>query len=82
MILFNTGSRRKELPQFKLNGQDFPYTSGVKFLGVYLTTKLNWKRHLETILSKERKGFNLLKIIRQNTWDQGTKTPIHLAKKG
>ena len=49
MILFNNGSGQKELPQFKLNGQDFPYTSGVKFLGVYLSTKLAgkgiWKQY-------------------------------------
>ena len=47
-----------ELPQFKLNSQDLLHKSEVKFLRVYFTTKSNWKRHLETILSKARKGFN------------------------
>ena len=66
MILFNNGSAPKGLPQFKLNDQDLLYKSEVKFLGAYLTTKLNWKRHLETILSKARKGFNLLKMTIMN----------------
>ena len=58
VILFNDGSGPKELPQFKLNSQDLLHKSEVKFLRVYFTTKPNWKRHLETILSKARKGFN------------------------
>ena len=37
--------------------------SEVKFLGVYLTIKLNRKRHLETKLPKARLGYNLLKKI-------------------
>ena len=56
--LFNKASGPKELPQFKLNSQDLLHKSEVKFLTVYFTTKPNWKRHLETILSKARKGFN------------------------
>ena len=51
VILFNNASGPKELPQFKLNSQDLPQ---VKFLTVYFTTKPKWKRHLETILSKQR----------------------------
>ena len=58
MILFNYASGSKELPQFKLNSQDLLHKSEVKFLTVYFATKPNWKRHLETILSKARKGFN------------------------
>ena len=55
VILFNNASGPKELPQFKLNSQDLLQ---VKFLTVYFTTKPNWKRHLETILSKAMTGFN------------------------
>ena len=54
VILFNKASGPKELPQFKLNSQDLLHKSEVKFLTVYFTTKPKWKRHLETILSKER----------------------------
>ena len=41
MILFNNGLGPKELPQFKLNGQDLLYKSEIKFLVIYLTTKPN-----------------------------------------
>ena len=60
MILFNNGPGPKELPQFKLDG----------------TIKCNWKRHLETMLSKARKGLNLLKITIKNP---GTFLLIYLA---
>ena len=68
MILFDNGSGPKELPQFKLDGQDLLYKSEMKFLEVYLTTTLDWKMHLETLLSKARKGSNFLKIIINIPW--------------
>ena len=46
----------------------------MKFFGVCLTTKLNWKRHLETKLSKARKGINVLKITIKNASGQNVKT--------
>ena len=55
MIIFNNGSGPKELPQLKLDGQDLRYKSEMKFLEVYLTTKLDWKMHLEILLSKAGK---------------------------
>ena len=60
IILFNNGPGPKELPQIKLDG----------------TIKCNWKRHLETTLSKARKGLNLLKITIKNP---GTIFLIYLA---
>ena len=44
-----------------------------------LTGKGIWKRHLETMLSKARKGINVLKITIKNPWGQNVKTLIHLA---
>ena len=49
------------------------YETEVKFLGAFLTTKINRKRHLETILFEARKGLNLLKIIIKNPWEQDIK---------
>ena len=55
MILFNNGDDPPVLPTFKLDGECIQYTRLVKFLGVYLTSKLNWKYHIEYILTKAKK---------------------------
>ena len=49
VILFNNASGPKELPQFKLHGQELLYKSEVKFLGVYLTSKLKSRKSIRTL---------------------------------
>ena len=34
------------LPQIELDGQLLNYKQNTKFLGVYITTKLNWRLHI------------------------------------
>jgi len=47
LMLFNNGENPKSLPQMKLDGQLLNYKQNTKFWGVYLTTKLNWRLHIE-----------------------------------
>ena len=47
LMLFNHGNPPKSLPQIELDGQLLNYKQNTKFLGVYITTKLNWRLHIE-----------------------------------
>ena len=40
----------------------------VKFLGVYLDSKLNWKTHINYIIEKCEKKINILKTVYNTTW--------------
>jgi ribonuclease HI len=79
LILFNNGENPKWLPELKLNDYTLKYTESVKFLGVTLTSKLNWRKHINNLLDKARKRLNLLKIICTQPWSQNSSTLIHLA---
>ena len=74
---FNNGENLKSLPQIELDGQLLNYKQNTKFLGVYITTKLNWRLHIENVINKARKQLNFLKISTQS-WCQDTKTLLHL----
>ena len=66
IMLFNNGENPKSLPQIELDGQLLNYKQNIKFLGVYLTTKLNWRLHIENLINlmnKARKRLNFLKIV-------------------
>ena len=79
MILFNNGFGPKRFPTFYIGAKELQYVSEIKFLGVYFTSKLQWKKHINYLLQKATKSFNLLKIISFNKWGQDTKNLIHLA---
>jgi len=46
---------------------------------MYFTSKLNWKMHIDYLLTKGRQRLNFLKIINFQAWSQDTKTLLHLA---
>ena len=68
MMLFTSGSNPDNMPEFKICGQSIEYKQTIKFLGVFLTSKLTWNVHLEHLLTKARKGINLLKLISKQSW--------------
>ena len=78
MVLFDTGSKQQNLPVFKIYNDELEYSETVKFLGVFLTSKLTWNSHFDYILTKARKSLNLLKIISRSSWGMDTKTLIHI----
>ena len=55
LMLFNNGENPKSLPQIELDGQLLNYKQNTKFFGVYITTKLNWRLHIENVINKARK---------------------------
>ena len=79
MILLSNCHSPKILPKFYIAEQELNYVNELKFLGVYFTSKLNWKKHIDYLLQKAIKSFYLLKIISSKIWGQDTKILIHLA---
>ena len=55
LMLFNNEENRKNLPQIELDGQLLNYKQNTKFWEVYITTKLNCRRHTENLINKARK---------------------------
>ena len=79
-MLFNNGENWKSLPEIELDGQLLNYKQNTMFLCVYITTKLNWRLHIENVINKTRKRLNFLKIIiRTQSWSWDTKTLLHLS---
>ena len=76
---FNNGENPKSLPEIELDGQLLNYKQNTKFLGVYITTKLNWRLHIENVINKARKRLYVLKIVSTQSWCQDTKTLLHLS---
>ena len=60
LMLFNNGENPKSLPQIELYSQLLNYKQNTKFLGVYITTKLNWRLHIENLINKATKRLNFL----------------------
>ena len=77
LMCFNNGENLKSLLQTEPDGQLLNYKQNTKFLGVYITTKLNWRLHIENLINKARKQLNFLKIVQ--SWSQDTKTLLHLS---
>ena len=61
LMLFNNGENPKGLPQIELDGQLLNYKQNKKFWGVYITTKLHWRLHIENLINKARKCLNFPK---------------------
>ena len=79
MLLFNNGDDPINLPVFHLEGECIKYQRLVKFLGVFLTSKLSWNYHVEHILNKARKSLNLIKMISGQHFGQDVLALKHLS---
>ena len=54
VMLLNSRETPKSLPQIELDGQLLNYKQNTKFLGVCITTKLNWRLHIQILINKAR----------------------------
>ena len=65
-VIFRRYMKRSELhniPQLKIKGEVIAYSDHVKFLGVYLDSKLNMNKHVQYIRARALKRLPLLKCI-------------------
>ena len=79
LILFNNEENPKCVLQMELDGQILNYKQNTKFLEVCITTKLNWRLHVENLITKARKILHFLNIFSTQPWCQDTKTLLHLS---
>jgi ribonuclease HI len=79
LVLFNNGDNPNHLPILNMNGHILQYKDDVKFLGIYLTKKLNWKMHMNHLIGKIRKRLNFLKLVSAQPWSQDVNTLLNLA---
>lgn len=56
----------------------FPYRNVVKFLGVILDKKLNWKDHIHSIAIRAEKIVNLLKAFSRRKWGADPNVLLHM----
>ena len=52
------------LPQLSISGQTVPYTTVIKYLGVYLDHKLTFKDHIEKLNEKIKKYVGIFYHVR------------------
>lgn len=63
-----TRSRYTPPDSIVLGKRKFPYKSSVRFLGMTLDKKLNWKEHINSISQRVEKSLNILKAFSTQKW--------------
>ena len=67
VIMFHN-TRAKGFKNIRIENQVVEYTTEVKYLGVILTSKLNWTKHIECRVKKCKKLLYMLKTVAGSTW--------------
>lgn len=65
-----TFTRKRMIPPdlVQLGNYQFPYKTKVKFLGIYLDTKLSWKHHINYLCGRGEKAINILRALNGTSW--------------
>lgn len=67
VICFSKRLKTNELG-LKLYGQTLEQVKVVRFLGMWMDSKLTWKHHIMKIIDKCKKGLNVLKCLAGSDW--------------
>ncbi|XP_031782179.1 uncharacterized protein LOC116416762 [Nasonia vitripennis] len=51
-----------------INGHKIKNEQAVKYLGVWLDSKLNWNTHAQNLIEKIQKTINIIKVLRTTWW--------------
>lgn len=57
-----------------------PITDNVKFLGLHMDSKMNWKLHYDNLAHKTREAKKILKYLSGRWWGSNQNTLIHIYK--
>ena len=74
---FFHNSKNDNSPRLWLKGELLQYKKECKFLGITFDAKLNYKTHIENLVSRCRKRLNLLKAIRGKDWGAKPETILY-----
>lgn len=68
LCVFSKRSLGVVLVKVNLNGVNIPNSSSVRFLGVYLDSRLNWKEHIRLTKNKAQRAISIMKAIAGFSW--------------
>jgi hypothetical protein len=80
IMIFTKKYKPETIEPLRLEGQEITFTNTVKYLGVLLDPKLNWKQHL---LDKRKKLFSSMWVCRRDigkTWGINPKIALWMYK--
>ena len=63
-----------------VNGIEVEHKDNIKYLGLTLNYKLDWKSHFAEVKKKARRHMNLLKILASKPWARGSKFLVNVAQ--
>ena len=73
--MFFTRKYKMHFPtSITLNNVNISTSKEIKFLGLVLDTKLNWKSHINNLSKKCENKINILKTITNSSWGADTPT--------
>jgi len=75
--LFSKGNTPKNI-ELKIKGKKIEIQDSVKFLGVILDQRLNWKSHIEYVSNKCKRRLNLLRAVSGYKWGANKKSLLML----
>lgn len=65
--IFKKGGCRKSV-DFRINNTSLPKVDTFKYLGLWLDSRLRWRKHIEETAQKTSKLINILKILAGSGW--------------
>lgn len=77
-VIFTNNQIKNVIQPLKINGNNIEQVNSIKFLGIHLDTHLNFKKHIQYVMEKIIKRFNLIKRITGNDWGANKKPLIQI----
>ena len=71
VVLFTKRTKLRGVPALRLGGEDVPLSDEVKYLGVTLDRRLNWKGHIDSALARARSAFWTSRRMIGTRWGLG-----------
>lgn len=80
LVIFNKTNISTRRFQIKISGTLIKPSQSVKFLGLTLTSNLNWKPNIQGIINRCKLPLNILSCVRGTWWGADPKTLLTLFK--
>lgn len=68
VVVTFTRKRFQPPPKITLDNYEFPYKTSIKFLGITLDRKLNWKEHIHDLVKRSENAINVLRTFCRHNW--------------
>ena len=73
-------SRRRNIgsPSLNINGSPLTFVDSFRYLGVTFDTKLTYRNHVDTVVTKCSNQMNLMKLLTRTYWGAGKKSLLKI----